>query len=85
MLARLPELISNPTEKERPYPSFNNAGSMILPTAITVAGLDAEIAPKNMVLTTVVKASPPVSGRTNALAIRIIRREMPPFAMKLPA
>ena len=80
-----PELINRPMENQRLYPSLSMAGSMILPTAMTVAGLEPEIAEKNIELVTVVMPSPPSNGRTSAFANLISRLDIPPCAMILPA
>ena len=61
------------------------AGSMILPTAITVAGLDPDIAEKNIELMTVVIPSPPSIGRTKAFPNLISLLDIPPCAIILPA
>jgi len=80
-----PALISRPIENDRLYPSFSIAGSMIFPTAMTVAGLEPEIAEKNIELVTVVMPSPPSIGRTSAFANLISLCDMPPCAMMFPA
>src|SRR5512137_2904992 len=53
--------------------------------ATTVAGLDPEMAPKNMQATTVAIASPPGRGPTRTLATAMIRRDMPPALITLAA
>ena len=68
MMPMEPELINRPMENQRLYPSLSMAGSMILPTAMTVAGLEPEIAEKNIELVTVVMPSPPSNGRTSAFS-----------------
>ena len=60
-----PELINKPIGNARPYPWATIAGNIVLPTAITVAGLDPEMAEKNIALVTVVTPKPPVTGRIN--------------------
>ena len=80
-----PELINKPIGNARPYPWATIAGNIVLPTAITVAGLDPEMAEKNIALVTVVTPKPPVTGRINALAKSINRRDMPPRAIRFPA
>src|SRR5512136_352229 len=53
--------------------------------ATTVAGLDPEMAPKNIQATTVAMASPPGRGPTRTLATAMIRRDIPPALMTFAA
>jgi hypothetical protein len=54
------------------------AGMRSVPTATTVAGLDPEMAAKNMQLMTAVRASPPGKRPTAAFAASVNRLLMPP-------
>ena len=54
------------------------AGMMSVPTATTVAGLDPEMAAKNMQARTAVIARPPRNWPTRAFEARIRRLLMPP-------
>ena len=53
--------------------------------ATTVEGEEPDTAPKNMLATSVVKASPPVASPTIAAAQLTIRWPMPPFFMMFAA
>ncbi len=61
------------------------AGIMIDPTAITVAGLDPEIAAKSAQATTAARPMPPCQCPTIEVAKAIIRFATPPWVRKFPA
>ena len=60
-------------------------GSIMRPMETTVAGLEPEMAPKNMEPVTVVMASPPRIGPTSSMATRRMRWDRPPVLIRLPA
>jgi hypothetical protein len=61
------------------------AGIIIDPIAATVAGLEPEIAAKNIQVTIATSAKPPVIEPTILFARLINRRDIPPPSIKEPA
>src|SRR5699024_6007810 len=76
---------SRPPEKLLPYPPLTSSGNIILPIAMTVAGLDPDNDPKNMLATWVVKATPPARCPTKSLENLSILLDRPPASMMLAA
>jgi hypothetical protein len=68
-----------------PYFSLSIAGIINDPIAATVAGPDPEIAAKNIQVSTVTIAKPPIIKPTNELAKARSLFETPPFPIKIPA
>ena len=80
-----PDEASSPPENDLLYPPFISSGYIILPIAITVAGLDPDKAPKNILATCVVSAIPPAKCPTSALEKSRILLDKPPPSMILAA
>src|SRR5699024_12485230 len=76
---------SRPPEKLLPYPPLTSSGNIILPMAMTVAGLEPDNDPKTMLATWGVKATPPARCPTKPLENLSILLARPPAAMMLVA
>jgi|GEM_PF-4927858 len=55
----VPALVNRPMLNFSSYPVLMSAGIMMLPTAMTVAGLEPEMAAKNMQVSRPARARPP--------------------------
>ncbi len=65
-IPRVPALVIRPMLNFSSYPARVRAGIMMLPTAMTVAGLEPEMAAKNMQVRMPARASPPRKRPTQA-------------------
>src|SRR5699024_1046514 len=80
-----PDEASSPPENDLLYPPFISSGYIILPIAITVAGLDPDKEPKNILATCEVNAIPPAKCPTSAREKLNILFDKPPPSIILAA
>ena len=67
------------------YPLFSMPGMSTAPTAAQTAAQEPQIAAKNMEASIATSANPPLRRPRTVVAKVIIRSEMPPLAIRLPA
>src|SRR5690625_1515401 len=78
-------VVSSHIEKRLLYPASTKAGYIMVPIAITVAGLEPEIEPKNKQANTPAAASPPGTQPIIDLAKSMRRSESPPMRINSAA
>src|SRR5699024_12718201 len=81
----VPAVVSKPIENRLLYPASTKAGYIIVPMAITVAGLQPDIEPKNKQASTAAAANPPGTQPMIDLARPINRSDNPPTRIKSAA
>src|SRR5690625_5082641 len=81
----VPAVVSKPIENRLLYPASTKAGYIIVPMAITVAGLEPDIEPKNKQASTAAAANPPGTQPMIDLASPINRSDNPPMRINSAA
>jgi len=84
IIPKIPDAATSATEKFLSYPFSSMAGIIIEPMEATVAGADPDIAPKNMHVTTVTIAKPPVNCPISESQKPTRRLERPPPSINAP-
>ena len=82
---RPPDTTSRPAVRSPGYPRSTISPYSMVPMAITVAGAEPDRAAKNAQAKTSARPIPPRTLPTKQFANFTMRREMPPFVIRLPA